>query len=169
MQGGVGRYTKNLVTALRNLGIHDVYVVCNEKGAGDFSGLRSNNKYNSDILLELVDKLHFDIVHVQYEPGLYGLKLSSLNPKNTSTNIDTFYDKCGIPIITTFHSAYTFRQWMNLAVRVRNKETENRILTNINMLFSYWRHLINYQSFSYLNRHKLGKSGSWNSILKLPI
>ena len=160
MQGGVGRYTKNLVTALRNLGIHDVYVVCNEKGAGDFSGLRSNNKYNSDILLELVDKLHFDIVHVQYEPGLYGLKLSSLNPKNTSTNIDTFYDKCGIPIITTFHSAYTFRQWMNLVVRIRNKETENRILTNINMLFSYWRHLINYQSFSYLNRHKLGKSAA---------
>ena len=36
MQGGVGRYTKNLVTALRNLGIHDVYVVCNEKGAATF-------------------------------------------------------------------------------------------------------------------------------------
>ena len=57
MQGGVGRYTKNLVTALRNLGIHDVYVVCNEKGAGDFSGLVPCNKYNSDILLELVDKI----------------------------------------------------------------------------------------------------------------
>ena len=83
MQGGVGRYTKNLVTALRNLGIHDVYVVCNEKGVGDFIGLQSSNNYNSDILLELVDKLHFDIVHVQYEPGLYGLKLSGLNPKNT--------------------------------------------------------------------------------------
>ena len=39
-------------------------------------GLQSSNNYNSDILLELVDKLHFDIVHVQYEPGLYGLKLA---------------------------------------------------------------------------------------------
>jgi len=122
MQGGVGRYTKNLVTALRNIGIHDVYVVCNEKGAGDFFGLEPNNKHNSDVLLELVDKLHIDVVHIQYEHGLYGLKLGNLNPKNTTTNIDSFYDMCKIPIITTFHSAYTFRQWMDL---VLHKEKRN--------------------------------------------
>ncbi len=57
MQGGVGRYTKNLVMALRNIEVHGIYVVCNEKGVGDFFGLEPTNKYNSDILLELVDKL----------------------------------------------------------------------------------------------------------------
>jgi glycosyltransferase involved in cell wall biosynthesis len=129
MQGGVGRYTKNLVTALRNIGIHDVHVVCNEKGAGDFIGLEPSNKYNSDILLELVDKSHFDIVHIQYEHALYGLKLGNLYPKNTSTNIDSFYDICKVPIVTTFHSAYTFRQWMNLVLPVRKKETDSKLRT----------------------------------------
>jgi glycosyltransferase involved in cell wall biosynthesis len=67
MQGGVGRYTKNLATALLNIGVHDVYIVCNEKCAGDFFGLEPKNKQISDVLLELVDKLHPDLVHVQYE------------------------------------------------------------------------------------------------------
>jgi len=126
MQGGVGRYTKNLVDELRKT--HDVYVVCSDKGDGDFYRLEPTNEYNSDILLGLVDSLHFDVVHVQYEPGLYGLKLSSINPKNTCTNIDSFYDKCKIPIVTTFHSAYTFRQWMNLVIRKRKKENWQRIM-----------------------------------------
>jgi len=160
MQGGVGRYTKNLVTALRNIGIHDVHVVCNEKGAGDFIGLEPSNKYNSDILLELVDKLHPDIVHIQYEHALYGLKLGNLNPKNTSTNIDSFYDICKVPIVTTFHSAYTFRQWMNLVLPVRKKETDSKLRTYTAMLFGYWKHLINYKSFSSLNRQKLEKSAA---------
>jgi hypothetical protein len=93
MQGGVGRYTKNLVDELRKTHFH-VYVVCSDKGDGDFYGLEPTNEYNSDTLLRLADKLHIDIIHVQYEPGLYGLKLGSLNPKNTCTNIDAFYDKC---------------------------------------------------------------------------
>lgn len=160
MQGGVGRYTKNLVAALRNIGIHDVYVVCNEKGAGDFFGLEPTNEYNSDILLELVDKLHPDIVHIQYEPGLYGLKLDGLNPKNTCTNIDSFYEMCNVPIVTTFHSAYTFRQWMNLVLRQRKKETDSKIRTYCDMLFGYWKHLINYKSVGNLNTKKLRKSAA---------
>jgi len=160
MQGGVGRYTKNLVTALRNIGIHDVYVVCNEKGAGDFFGLEPNNKHNSDVLLELVDKLHPDLVHVQHEPGLYGLKLGNLNPKNTTTNIDSFYDMCKIPIITTFHSAYTFRQWMDLVLPIRKKETDSKLRTYAAMLFGYWKHLINYKSINNLNIQSLRKSAA---------
>ena len=157
MKGGVGRYTKNLVTSLRNIGI-DVYVACNEKGAGDFFGLDPNNRYNSDVLLGIADKLHPDIVHVQYEQGLYGLSLGPLNPANTSTNIDYFYSKCQIPIITTFHSAYTFRQWMKLIVPIRKKETDNKFHIYAYMLFDYWKHLINYQSFNNLNKQKLARS-----------
>jgi hypothetical protein len=69
--------SQNLVMALRNIGVHGIYVVCNEKGAGDFFGLEPTNKYKSDILLELVDKLDPDIVHAQYEHGLYGLNLDA--------------------------------------------------------------------------------------------
>jgi glycosyltransferase involved in cell wall biosynthesis len=158
MQGGVGRYTKNLVDELRKT--HDVYVVCSDKGDGDFYRLEPTNEYNSDILLGLVDSLHFDVVHVQYEPGLYGLKLSSINPKNTCTNIDSFYDKCKIPIVTIFHSAYTFRQWMNLVIRKRKKEIGNELCTYSDKIFSYWKHFINYESFSNLNRKKLKKSAA---------
>ena len=158
MHGGVGRYTKNLVTELRKT--NEVYVVCSEKGDGDFYGLEPTNEYNSDILLGLVDKLHIDVVHVQYEHGLYGLKLGGLNPKNTCTNIDSFYDKCRIPIVTTFHSAYTFRQWMNLVVRTRKKETDNELSTYTDKIIDYWKHFINYESFSNLNRQKLKKSAA---------
>jgi glycosyltransferase involved in cell wall biosynthesis len=159
MQGGVGRYTKNLVDELRKTHFH-VYVVCSDKGDGDFYGLEPTNEYNSDTLLRLADKLHIDIIHVQYEPGLYGLKLGSLNPKNTCTNIDAFYDKCKIPIVTTFHSAYTFRQWMDLVVRTRREETDNELHTYIDKIISYWKHFINYESFSNLNRQKLKKSAA---------
>jgi glycosyltransferase involved in cell wall biosynthesis len=160
MQGGVGRYTKNLVMALRNIGVHGVYVVCNEKGAGDFFGLEPTNKHNSDILLELVDKLHPNIVHVQYEHHLYGLNLDALNPNSASTNIDCFYDKCKVPIVTTFHSAYPFRQWMSLVVPVRKAESDSKIRTYSAMLSNYWKRLINYKSFSNLNKQKLVKSAA---------
>ena len=42
MQGGVGRYTSNLTRELKKIG-YDVYVVCNEKGDGQFFGLSPDN------------------------------------------------------------------------------------------------------------------------------
>jgi hypothetical protein len=47
INGGVGRYTYNLVQQLKGQGI-DVYVVCDEKGKGDFIGLSPTNTRNSD-------------------------------------------------------------------------------------------------------------------------
>ena len=70
MQGGVGRYSANLVTALRKLGL-DVFVVCNEKGNGDFYELSPFNSRNSEVLLNTLTNSKPDIVHVQYEHGLY--------------------------------------------------------------------------------------------------
>lgn len=49
MQGGVGRYAANLTKSLRKIGF-EVYVVCNEKGKGDYYGLSPHNKYNSYII-----------------------------------------------------------------------------------------------------------------------
>lgn len=74
MQGGVGRYTANLIRSLRKAGL-EVYVVCNEKGKGDFYGLSPYNKHNSDVLSKAIRDSKADIVHIQYEPGLYGLVL----------------------------------------------------------------------------------------------
>lgn len=89
INGGIGRYTYNLTENLMKLGC-EVYIVCNEKGHGHFDGLSPTNLHNSDVLLKIIDKLHPDIVHVQYEHGLYGLKLDSINPIKINTNIDYF-------------------------------------------------------------------------------
>ena len=165
MYGGVGRYTYNLTRALRKLG-HTVYVVCNDDGKeGNFFGLSSSfDKNNSGLLLDIVNKVKPDIVHIQFEHGLYGLKLSSLNPRNTYTNIDSFYDICKIPIVTTFHSAYTFKQWMNiispldLKSNSNNNNLQNQVKYLSKYILQYWKFIINYKSFHDLNNKKLGKS-----------
>ena len=165
MYGGVGRYTYNLTRALRKLG-HTVYVVCNDDGKeGNFFGLSSSfDKDNSGLLLDIVNKVKPDIVHIQFEHGLYGLKLSSLNPRNTYTNIDSFYDICKIPIVTTFHSAYTFKQWMNiispldLKSNSNNNNLQNQVKYLSKYILQYWKFIINYKSFHDLNNKKLVKS-----------
>ncbi len=71
MHGGVGRYAFNLVRELRKKG-SKVLVVCNEEGDGDYFGLAPSNDSNYQVLLKIVDKVCPDIVHIQYEHGLYG-------------------------------------------------------------------------------------------------
>ena len=82
MRGGVGRYGANLVQALRERGTGiEVDVVCNEDGEGNFKGISPSNERNSDVLLKIVEEQSRpDVVHVQFEPGLYGLILDSANP-----------------------------------------------------------------------------------------
>ena len=154
MQGGVGRYCEKLVNALKAEGI-EVLVICNEEGAGDLKGISPSNKQNSQVLIKLVSETKPDLVHIQYEPGLYGIHLNALNPNKTSTNIEYFYQNCEVPIITTFHSAYTFKQWMRLVVPLKSKKL-GRIGTSIRMIFDYWTHLLNYRSFNKLNQKKIG-------------
>ena len=113
MNGGVGRYTANLTRELNKVGCQ-VQVLSNENGNGDFFGLSPKNTKNYSVLLKIVDEVKPDIVHIQFEHGLYGLKLNRLNPEKTNTNIDLFYDLCKIPIVTTFHTAFDFKQWMNI-------------------------------------------------------
>ena len=177
INGGVGRYTYNLVRELKTHGA-DVYVACDKRGKGDFVGLSPANMRNSEILLSLVDKIKPDIVHIQYEPGLYGLKMDSYKPSKIQTTIDLFYEKCTIPIVTTFHSGYTLRQWMripeiilnkkeSLLVQTKNKD-DNKKYTSLLLLSSlksrldsiniYWKYLANYGAFQIQNKKKLYKS-----------
>ena len=155
MMGGVGRYTANLTAALKKRGI-EVLVVCNERGIGDFAGISPTNKSNSDVLLDIVKKINPDLVHVQYEHGLYGLKLDAINPKKTHTTIDSFYEKSPVPVITTFHSAYTFRQWMKLVIPLDLTGRDTKLRIYCRMALKYWKHLLNYRSFHLLNSKKIG-------------
>lgn len=157
MKGGVGRYTFNLTRALRKLDF-EVNVVSNKEGNGEFSGLSPKNPENSSILLEIVKRTKPDLVHVQYEHGLYGLKLDPLNPTKTTTNIDLFYKYCQTPIVTTFHSAYPFKQWLNLITSFKDSSKRNMLSKFSNNIIRCWKMLLNYQSFHNLNKEKLAMS-----------
>jgi len=175
INGGVGRYTYNLVRELETHGV-DVYVACDKQGKGDFVGLSPTNIHNSEILLSLVNKFRPDIVHIQYEPGLYGLKLDSYKPGKIQTTIDLFYEKCTVPIVTTFHSGYTLRQWMQIpeiilnkkeSLLVSQKNTDNdkhtllsSIKSRLESISIYWKYLANYRAFQNQNKEKLLKSSA---------
>jgi glycosyltransferase involved in cell wall biosynthesis len=157
MKGGVGRYTFNLTQALRKLDF-EVNVVSNRLGNGEFSGLSPKNPENSNLLLEIVESTKPDLVHVQYEHGLYGLRLDPLNPRKTTTNIDLFYKYCQTPIVTTFHSAYPFKQWLNLITSFKDSSKRNMLSKFSNNTIRCWKMLLNYHSFHNLNKEKLAKS-----------
>jgi glycosyltransferase involved in cell wall biosynthesis len=157
MKGGVGRYTYNLTKALRKLGF-EVDVLSNKLGNGEFSGLAPENPENSRVLLDIVEKIKPDLVHVQYEHGLYGLKLDPINPRRTSTNIDSFYKYSHTPIVTTFHSAYPFKQWFNLITSYKDASKRNMFRGFSKNVIRYWKMLLNYRSFHNLNKTKLAKS-----------
>lgn len=155
MKGGVGRYTSNLTRALQRAGVR-VEILCNEQGKGDFHGLSPSNQRNSEVILNVVKDAKPDLIHVQYEHGLYGLSLDPIRPYKSNTNIDHFYEQCDLPIVTTFHSAYTYGQWMKLVVPVNFSGHDNKFQIYTRMLKQYWKHLLNYRSFHFLNKSKLG-------------
>ena len=175
INGGVGRYTHNLVNELKRQGL-EVYVACDNGGKGEFVGLSPNNMHNSETLLDLVNKIKPDVVHIQYESGLYGLELHSLKPNSIHTTIDIFYNKCKIPIVTTFHSEYNFRQWMRIPqIKINKKEslsisakstydTKWKLLSSIkdrlDNINTYWKYLISYEAFQSQNKEKLLKSNA---------
>jgi glycosyltransferase involved in cell wall biosynthesis len=157
MPGGVGRYTAILTRELRKLGF-DVYVACNDKGKGEFSGISPGNVKNSDVLLEIVDKIKPDVVHIQFEPGMYGLIIDPRDPRKSGTYIDSFYRKCKTPITTTFHSGYTLTQWMNQASLIKKSGRIGRLGIPLRFLIRFWKYFLNYKAFKNLNKDKLGLS-----------
>jgi glycosyltransferase involved in cell wall biosynthesis len=175
INGGVGRYTHNLVNELKRQGL-EVYVACDKRGKGDSVGLSPNNIHNSKILLNLVNEITPDVVHIQYEPGLYGLELHSLRPNSIHTTIDSFYNKCKIPIVTTFHSEYNFRQWMRIpqikinkkeSLSISEKSTDDKkckllssLKDSLDNIDTYWKYIINYEAFQNQNKEKLLKSNA---------
>jgi glycosyltransferase involved in cell wall biosynthesis len=154
MKGGIGRYSSNLTKALQNFGL-EVFVVCDDKGRGNFSGVSPTNQQNSQVLLRLTDELKPDIVHVQFDPGLYGLNLDITNRQRTGTYIDLFYQKCETPIITTFHSVYTLKEWMKNAVLIKRSGRTGKPGIPARLAVRAWKRFLSYKSFYNINREKL--------------
>ena len=148
MPGGIGRYAANLTKELQKSKL-EVYVVCDAKGSGEFSGISPINIYTSEILLQIVDEIKPDIVHVQFDPGLYGLRFDPKHPKKACSYIDKFYYKCNTPIVTTFHSGYTtLRQWINPSALVKSYGRIGKIGTPIRAILRFWKYYQNYQAFN---------------------
>lgn len=154
MPGGVGRYTANLTESLKKIGV-EMDVVCNEKGEGNFSGLSPKNTQNSETLLKITSELKPDIVHIQFEPGLYGLVLDAKDPRKSGTYIDPFYHQCKIPIVTTFHTGYTLRQWLSQASVVKKTGKTGRFGVPARASIRLWKYFLNYRAFNNLNKGKL--------------
>lgn len=159
MLGGLGRYTYNLTNNLRKHGI-EVSTISNESGNGTYKGLSPDNTNNSDLLLDIVKQQDPDIVHIQLEHGLYGLFIDPLVPNKISSTIDKFYTNCKVPIVTTFHSSYTFKQWMNLIYPTQEQSGKkmSKLDIGLQLLSKYWKHLINYRSFHNYNNFIMKKS-----------
>jgi glycosyltransferase involved in cell wall biosynthesis len=83
------------------------------------------------------------------------LVLDPVNPKNSRTYIDSFYPDCNIPIFTTFHSLYTFREWMSQALVIKKKGKTGKLGIPARAAIRGWKNITNYYSFTELNRKKL--------------
>jgi glycosyltransferase involved in cell wall biosynthesis len=157
IRGGVGRYTENLTNSLSKIGL-DVIVASDERGKSDFGGLTPLNKANSEILLGIVREASPDIVHIQFEPGMYGLYIDPKGLRCSGTYIDSFYERCKIPIVTTFHSTYNLHDWISQANLVKRHGKIGSFGIPLRFLIRFWKYLMSYQSYNTLNRKKLKRS-----------
>ncbi|MGN6630584.1 MAG: hypothetical protein ACTHKJ_12065, partial [Candidatus Nitrosocosmicus sp.] len=82
MQGGIGRYTFNLVKSLQKYDVK-VNVLSSFEGNGDYKGISPFEENNSEIINDIVQKINPDIVHIQHEQGLYNFKLHPLLPSKS--------------------------------------------------------------------------------------
>lgn len=157
MSGGVGRYTFNLTQSLSSCGV-DVHVACSPQGNGHFVGLSPMNAKNSDLLLDIVGMLKPDVVHVQFEPGLYGLSRASGNGSVTCSYIDKFYRQCKTPIVTTFHTAYSLREWLSQATIVKKSGKTGKLGVPLRAAIRLWSYTLNWMAFAKLNKQILRRS-----------
>ena len=79
-----------------------------------------------------------------------------------------------VPIVTTFHSGYTLRQWMQIPEIILNKKESllvsqkntdidkhtllSSIKSRLGSISIYWKYLANYRAFQNQNKENLLKS-----------
>jgi len=160
MPGGIGRYTFNLTKGLQKIG-HEVFVLCDNKGNGDFCGLSPTNKENSQILLKIISKINPHIIHIQFKPDLYGVSLDIKNPRNSMTYLDLFYKKnTTIPIVTTFHTGYKLHQWLSTSPLIKMEGRMGLSVIPLRLVIRFWKSFLSYRTFMYLLKEKLQSSNA---------
>ena len=84
------------------------------------------------------------------------LILSPLLPSLTNTGLDEFYDKCPVPVVTTFHTSMYFKQWMQ---SINTKKSNSKDIMKTTCYFiNIWKQLINYPSLHRINKQIMSKS-----------
>jgi glycosyltransferase involved in cell wall biosynthesis len=127
MNGGVGRYTKNLVHAIAKKPNVEVSVAIGGGGGGAtapvtsdpspdsnnvtvYHGVvRKGDKRNSDRILRIVSEIKPDVVNIQYERGLYEIDTTithTLWRLAHGSTLDRFYKMCPVPTVSTLHTVF---------------------------------------------------------------
>jgi glycosyltransferase involved in cell wall biosynthesis len=138
MKGGVGRYTYNLVNALKKRNNIEIFIAMSNRNnktttttATSSSSISSDShsyfsngiyydivnkgdKQNSDRLLNLIDKLKPDIVNIQYERGLYEIDTTIRHMARRllyGSTLDKFYKLCPVPTVSTLHTVLPYNEY----------------------------------------------------------
>jgi glycosyltransferase involved in cell wall biosynthesis len=132
MNGGVGRYTKNLVHAIAKKPNVEVSVAIGEGGGGGEGGsatapvtsdpspdrnnvtvyhdvVRKGDKRNSERILQIVSETKPDVVNIQYERGLYEIDTTIRHTfwrLMHGSTLDRFYKMSPVPTVSTLHTVF---------------------------------------------------------------
>ena len=130
MNGGVGRYTKNLVHAIAKKPNVEVSVAIG--GGGGVGGsatapitsvpspdsnnvtvhhnvVRKGDKRNSERILQIVSETKPDVVNIQYERGLYEIDTTIRHTfwrLMHGSTLDRFYKLSPVPTVSTLHTVF---------------------------------------------------------------
>jgi glycosyltransferase involved in cell wall biosynthesis len=127
MNGGVGRYTKNLVHAIAKKPNVEVSVAIGG-GGGDATApitsdpstdsnnvtvyhgvVRKGDKRNSERILQIVSETKPDVVNIQYERGLYEIDTTIRHTfwrLMHGSTLDRFYKMSPVPTVSTLHTVF---------------------------------------------------------------
>jgi len=142
MKGGVGRYTYNLVNALKKKNNIEVFIAMsntNNKFTSSSSSddhsyfnngiyyniVSKGDRWNSDRLLSLIEKLKPDIVNVQYERGLYEIDTTIKHMARRllyGSTLDRFYKLCPVPTVSTLHTVLPYNEYQEYIKEIALKK-----------------------------------------------
>ena len=127
LNGGVGRYTKNLVHAIAKKPNVEVSVAIGGGGGGAtapvtsdpspdsnnvtvYHGVvRKGDKRNSERILQIVSETKPDVVNIQYERGLYEIDTTIRHTfwrLMHGSTLDRFYKMSPVPTVSTLHTVF---------------------------------------------------------------
>ena len=131
MNGGVGRYTKNLVLAIAKKPNVEVSVAIGGGDGGEGGSatapvtsdpspdrnnvtvyhdvVRKGDKRNSERILQIVSETKPDVVNIQYERGLYEIDTTIRHTfwrLMHGSTLDRFYKMSPVPTVSTLHTVF---------------------------------------------------------------